>query len=90
MVDIFVRYTSDWNATSYEGTLPLSETDWESILPMVLQYLCPTAVSVIALGAMSAAVMSSADSIILAVGSVVARNIYQNILRPNVSISQCS
>lgn len=57
---------------------------------MVLQYLCPTAVSVIALGAMSAAVMSSADSIILAVGSVVARNIYQNILRPNVSISQCT
>lgn len=55
---------------------------------MVLQYLCPTAVSVIALGAMSAAVMSSADSIILAVGSVVARNIYQNILRPNVSIKK--
>lgn len=54
---------------------------------MVLQYLCPTAVSVIALGALSAAVMSSADSIILAVGSVVARNIYQNILRPNVSVS---
>lgn len=77
--------SADWNATSYEGTLPLSETDWESILPMVLQYLCPTAVSVIALGAMSAAVMSSADSIILAVGSVVARNIYQNILRPNAS-----
>lgn len=77
--------SADWNATSYEGTLPLSETDWESILPMVLQYLCPTAVSVIAHGAMSAAVMSSADSIILAVGSVVARNIYQNILRPNAS-----
>ncbi|XP_062617075.1 high-affinity choline transporter 1-like isoform X1 [Saccostrea cucullata] len=77
--------SADWNSTSYEGNLPLSGTDWESILPMVLQHLCPTAVAVIALGALSAAVMSSADSIILAVGSVVARNIYQNILRPNAS-----
>ncbi|KAJ8303640.1 hypothetical protein KUTeg_020036 [Tegillarca granosa] len=46
---------TDWNATSYPGEVPLSREDWVDILPMVLQYLCPVAISVIGIGAISAA-----------------------------------
>jgi Na+/pantothenate symporter len=62
--------------------------DWGFILPMVMEYLCPVVVSVIGLGAVSAAVMSSADSIVLATGSVFSRNIYKNCFRPQVRISK--
>lgn len=54
------------------------------ILPMSLQYLTPPAVSFIGLGAISAAVMSSADSSILSASSMFARNIYKLVLRQKV------
>ncbi|XP_069112295.1 high-affinity choline transporter 1-like [Argopecten irradians] len=76
---------TDWNATAYEGTLPLSFGEWTNILPMVLQFVCPPAVSVIGIGAVAAAVMSSADSCVLASGTVFASNIYKNIFRPHAS-----
>ncbi|KAJ8307611.1 hypothetical protein KUTeg_014838 [Tegillarca granosa] len=62
--------SADWNATDYQGNATLSGTEWTYVLPMVLEYLCPEAVSVIGIGALSAAVMSSADSIVLAVGAI--------------------
>jgi Na+/proline symporter len=43
------------------------------ILPMVLQYLTPDFVSFFGLGAVSAAVMSSADSSVLSASSMFAR-----------------
>ena len=70
--------------TEYEGNYTLTGEDWVSILPMSLHLLCPPVVSVIGLGAVSASVMSSADSLVLATGSVFARNIYHTILRPKV------
>ena len=51
---------------------------------MVMQYLCPPWVSFIGLGAVSAAVMSSADSSILSASSMFARNIYKSIFRQKV------
>ena len=51
---------------------------------MVMQYLCPPAVTFIGLGAVSAAVMSSADSSILSASSMFARNIYKLIFRQKV------
>lgn len=81
------KFHLDWNATSYPGEVPLSSEDWVEILPMVLQYLCPVAVSVIGIGAISAAVMSSADSICLGIGSIFSRNIYKNIFRKKVLVS---
>lgn len=55
------------------------------ILPMVLQYLTPDFVSFFGLGAVSAAVMSSADSSILSASSMFARNVYKLIFRQRVS-----
>ena len=51
---------------------------------MVLQYLCPPVVSFIGLGAVSAAVMSSADSSILSASTICARNIYKLVFRQKV------
>ncbi|XP_033755100.1 high-affinity choline transporter 1-like [Pecten maximus] len=76
---------TDWNATDFKGNVPLDYKQWTHIFPMVLQYLCPMSVSIIGIGAVSAAVMSSADSCVLATGSVFANNIYKNIFRPKAT-----
>ena len=76
--------------TDYAGTLmenngTIPAEDYRMILPMVLQYLTPAAVSFFGLGAVSAAVMSSADSSVLSASSMFARNVYKLIFRPSVS-----
>jgi len=57
------------------------------ILPIVLQYLTPVAVSFIGLGAVSAAVMSSADSSLLSAASMFTRNVYNLVFRQKVKQS---
>lgn len=56
------------------------------VLPMVMQYLTPDWVAFFALGAISAAIMSSADSSVLSASSMFARNIYRMLLRQSVII----
>ena len=75
----------DWNATTRVGALPIPAEDTRLILPMVMQYLCPKWVAFVGLGAVSAAVMSSADSSVLSASSMFARNIYKCIFRTKVS-----
>lgn len=58
--------------------------DAKLILPLVMQYLCPSYVTFLGLGAVSAAVMSSADSSVLSASSMFARNIYKLIFRQKV------
>ncbi|RUS81848.1 hypothetical protein EGW08_010371 [Elysia chlorotica] len=70
-----VAASADWNATSY-GHPELQEGDYTLILPLVMRYLCPEAVTFIGLGAVSAAVMSSTDSSVLSSSSMFARNVY--------------
>lgn len=53
------------------------------ILPLVLRYLTPLWAAVFGLGAVSGAVMASADSAILASSALIARNVYKHIFRPN-------
>ncbi|CAH1794640.1 unnamed protein product [Owenia fusiformis] len=88
-----VGYSTDWNKTDYftdgrnwsltNGSIP--EDDNKLILPLVLQYLCPTWVSFVGLGAVSAAVMSSADSSVLSASSMFANNVYKMIFRRRAS-----
>eukprot|EP00111_Clytia_hemisphaerica_P022473 TCONS_00066089-protein len=63
-------------------------TDTRLTLPMVLQYLTPTWVSFIGLGAISAAVMSSADSSVLSASSMFGHNIYKLIFRQNATANE--
>merc|ERR1719412_2219781 len=58
-------------------------TDVGTVLPLCLQYLTPPVVAFFGLGAISAAVMSSTDSSMLSASTMVARNVYQRVFRPN-------
>lgn len=65
------------NGTKYDE---IPEEFTKLTLPLVLQYLTPSWVAFIGLGAISAAVMSSADSSILSAASMFARNIWYEAL----------
>uniref|UniRef100_UPI00358E79B4 high affinity choline transporter 1 n=1 Tax=Myxine glutinosa TaxID=7769 RepID=UPI00358E79B4 len=80
-----VGASTDWNLTSYGYPGPEARNKSEMILPIVMQNLCPDFVSYFGLGAVSAAVMSSADSSILSASSMFARNIYQVTFRQQAS-----
>ncbi|XP_030636575.1 high-affinity choline transporter 1 [Chanos chanos] len=77
--------STDWNQTSYGSLPPMEKDESDMILPIVLQHLCPPYISFFGLGAVSAAVMSSADSSILSASSMFARNIYQLAFRQSAS-----
>ena len=70
----------------HNKTVPIPKDDTRMILPMVLKYLTPGFVAFFGLGAVSAAVMSSADSSVLSASSMFARNVYKLIIRQNVRI----
>ncbi|KAG1651844.1 High-affinity choline transporter 1 [Nymphon striatum] len=74
---------TDWTATGYGKEI--GKDDVNKVLPLVLQYLTPTAVSFFGLGAVSAAVMSSADSTVLSASSMFTRNVYKLTFRPQAS-----
>ncbi|KAG5833632.1 high-affinity choline transporter 1-like [Anguilla anguilla] len=80
-----VGASTDWNQTSYGPVPPMKRDQSDMILPIVLQHLCPPYISFFGLGAVSAAVMSSADSSILSASSMFARNIYQLAFRQSAS-----
>ncbi|XP_066267461.1 high affinity choline transporter 1-like [Branchiostoma lanceolatum] len=76
--------STDWPETTY-GRDPAVEGEKRMILPLVIQYLTPTWVSFFGLGAVSAAVMSSTDSSILASSSMFAKNVYKPLFRKKAS-----
>lgn len=80
-----IAKATKWNETGYEGPYPFTENETSMILPLVLQYLTPDFVSFFGLGAVSAAVMSSADSSVLSAASMFARNVYRLIFRQRAS-----
>ncbi|XP_048763869.1 high-affinity choline transporter 1-like [Ostrea edulis] len=84
-----IAVNTDWNRTAFVTRDNFNASEISSrgsdILPLVLQYLTPEWVSFFGLGAVSAAVMSSADSSILSASCMFARNIYKMIFRQRAS-----
>ncbi|XP_060596317.1 high-affinity choline transporter 1-like [Ruditapes philippinarum] len=76
--------SADWNGTKL-GISPLEIGKGSMILPYVLYEFTPPAVSILGLGAISAAVMSSMDSSILGSSSMFTYNIYKHIFRQKAS-----
>ncbi|XP_795278.3 high-affinity choline transporter 1 [Strongylocentrotus purpuratus] len=76
-----IGYSADWSQTKIDLNKTRPDENPALILPLVIQYLTPPWVSFVGLGAVSAAVMSSADSSILSASSMFVRNIYKLVFR---------
>uniref|UniRef100_A0A8C7YYH5 High affinity choline transporter 1-like n=1 Tax=Oryzias sinensis TaxID=183150 RepID=A0A8C7YYH5_9TELE len=77
--------SADWNQTDYGLPPPFERGDSGKILPLALQQLTPTWVSVLGIGSVAAAVMSSMDSALLSSASLFTKNIYKTTLRRSAS-----
>ncbi|MCG8330277.1 MAG: sodium:solute symporter family protein [Chitinophagales bacterium] len=74
-----VGSVADWQSLALNAP-----PDAASTLPWVIRYLTPTWVSLIGLGAVAAAVMSSTDSSILSASTMAGWNVYRPLVNPSI------
>ncbi|KAH7957355.1 hypothetical protein HPB52_018091 [Rhipicephalus sanguineus] len=78
-----------FTAAGYDGPYSLRQAEHTQVLALAMHWLCPGLITVFGLNALLAAIMSSVGSSMLIATSVITRNIYKYVVKPNWLRSVC-
>ncbi|KAL1440414.1 hypothetical protein MTO96_009455 [Rhipicephalus appendiculatus] len=76
---------TNFTSAGYNGTFNLRPEDRASVLPFALYYMSPLWISIAGLLGITAAIMSSVDSSMLAASTLLTHNVYRTLIRPTAS-----